>query len=84
MAAHAYATAQDAPFDNTTAAAILKYQNALSRSSLSPVLPQLPVFNDTAGLPPWLHLQANWGVFLQMQVPKIDKNLFFTVGLGFV
>ncbi|GJV85725.1 laccase 3 [Tanacetum coccineum] len=43
MAARAYATAQNAPFDNTTATAILEYKSATTQ----PILPQLPAYNDT-------------------------------------
>ncbi|CAI9776489.1 unnamed protein product [Fraxinus pennsylvanica] len=76
MAACAYATAQNAPFDNTTTTAILEHQNGQSGSSLTPLLPQLPAFNDTAT---GTILPSNAKVPIQ-----IDENLFFTVGLGFV
>ncbi|XAR58873.1 Laccase [Bertholletia excelsa] len=80
MAARAYATAQGAPFDNTTTTAILEYKPA-RRSSTRPVLPQMPAFNDTATVTAFTtQLRSPHRV----PVPtKIDENLFFTVGLGF-
>ncbi|KAL2470971.1 Laccase-3 [Abeliophyllum distichum] len=83
MAASAYATAQNAPFDNTTTTAILEYQNSRSGSSSSPVLPQLPAFNDTATVTAFTSQMRS--IPSNAKVPtKIDHSLFFTVGLGFV
>ncbi|XP_022860964.1 laccase-3-like [Olea europaea var. sylvestris] len=83
MAARAYATARNAPFDNTTTTAILEYKNARRRSSSRPVLPRLPAFNDTATTTAFTSQLRS--IPSNAKVPtKIDKNLFFTVGLGFV
>lgn len=82
MAARAYAAARNAPFDNTTTTAILEYKTARSRSS-TPLLPQLPAFNDTATVTAFTSQLK--GIPLIAKVPtQIDENLFFTVGLGFV
>lgn len=82
MAARAYATAQGAPFDNTTTTAILQYTRASATSS-RPLLPQLPAYNDTA--------TATAFTSRLRSIPSMDKvptninhNLFFTIGLGFV
>ncbi|CAA2986595.1 laccase-3-like [Olea europaea subsp. europaea] len=84
MAASAYATAQNAPFDNTTTTAILEYQNAQSGSSSRPVLPQLPTFNDTATVTAFTS-QFRSILPTNVKVPtQIDENLFFTVGLGLI
>ena len=88
MAATAYANAPGVPFDNTTTTAILEYRSAACGARtggfLRPILPQLPVWNDTntaqqftaqfRGLP------NNKG-----SVPlEIDEDLFITVGLGVI
>ncbi|XP_051131720.1 laccase-3-like [Andrographis paniculata] len=85
IAARAYASAQNAPFDNTTTTAVLEYRTSAGGQSTSsrPVMPQLPAFNDTATV------TAFTGKFRGLpsvaKVPtKVDENLFFTVGLGFV
>ncbi|CAK9164146.1 unnamed protein product [Ilex paraguariensis] len=86
MAARAYATAQNAPFDNTTTTAILEYKsipcNAQNSMPLKPILPQLPAYNDTATVTAFT---------TQIRSPssingptEVDENLFFTVGLGIV
>ncbi|KAK4376120.1 hypothetical protein RND71_006797 [Anisodus tanguticus] len=84
MAARAYATAQNAQFDNTTTTAILEYTNLNSGANSRPLLPQLPAFNDTTTATAFANrlrsIPSN-----NMRVPKqIDENLFFTVGLGLV
>ncbi|KAI7742865.1 hypothetical protein M8C21_027878, partial [Ambrosia artemisiifolia] len=77
MAARAYATARNAPFDNTTATAILEYKSATSQ----PILPQLPFFNDTNTVTAFSNQIKSPG---KVAVPmKIDENLFFTMGFGF-
>ncbi|CAI9108132.1 OLC1v1007660C1 [Oldenlandia corymbosa var. corymbosa] len=85
MAARAYATAQNAPFDNTTTTAILEYNTATGGSSASrPLLPQLPAFNDTNTATVFEN-QLRSIPSVESKVPlKIDHSLFFTVGLGFV
>ncbi|KAI8013276.1 Laccase-9 [Camellia lanceoleosa] len=83
MAAHAYASAAGAPFDNTTTTGIIIYEDA---TPLTPQMPVLPAFNDTptahkfssnlTGLVNGLH----W-----TPVPlEIDEQMFVTVGLSLV
>ncbi|KAL2488609.1 Laccase-3 [Forsythia ovata] len=88
MVTRAYATAQNAPFDNTTATAILEYDSVpcTAKTGLAPrpLLPPLPAFNDTATVTAFTSqlrsLSSKNG-----QVPtQIDENLFFTVGLGLI
>ncbi|CAI0415630.1 unnamed protein product, partial [Linum tenue] len=91
MAARAYQSAQNAPFDNTTTTAILEY----SKSSLvgigggsgggegkqsNPIMPILPAFNDTAAVTAF---SASFRSLKEVNIPKeIDEDLFVTVGLG--
>ncbi|XP_047317759.1 laccase-3 [Impatiens glandulifera] len=88
MAARPYASAQNVPFDNTTATAVLEYISAPCGSRFrgrkrSPVLlPQLPAFNDTVAA-------TEFGTRLRslndVNVPiEIDEDLFFTIGFGLV
>ncbi|KAL8051371.1 hypothetical protein ABFX02_06G143800 [Erythranthe guttata] len=84
IAARAYASAQGAPFDNTTTTAILEYKStACSTSkcvSSKPVIPKMPAFNDTATVTAFT---TSFRSPRKAPVPtKIDHNLFFTVGLG--
>lgn len=88
MATRAYASAQNAPFDNTTATAILEYDSVPCTSKNGvpsrPLLPPLPRFNDTNTVTAFTSqlrsLPSN-----NANVPtQIDENLFFTVGLGLV
>ncbi|KAI3705667.1 hypothetical protein L1987_75906 [Smallanthus sonchifolius] len=79
MAARAYASAQGAPFDNTTTTAILEYKTAKGVSS-KPIMPALPRFNDTNTATAFTTSFRSPGKPL---VPKtIDENLFITAGLG--
>ncbi|KAF5790403.1 putative laccase [Helianthus annuus] len=79
MAARAYASAQGAPFDNTTTTAILEYTTAKSNSS-KPAMPTLPPFNDTNTATAFTTSFRSPGKTL---VPKtVDENLFITAGLG--
>ncbi|KAK3014100.1 hypothetical protein RJ639_009505 [Escallonia herrerae] len=83
IAARAYASAQGAPFDNTTTTAILEYKTAPCPAkgvSAKPVVPTLPAFNDTATATTFT---SSFRSFKKVQVPTdIDESLFFTVGLG--
>ncbi|PIA59570.1 hypothetical protein AQUCO_00400451v1 [Aquilegia coerulea] len=79
MAARAYQSAQNAPFDNTTTTAILQYSSTKNKKA-SPILPKLPAFNDT---------QAATTFTTSLRSPRkvdvptqLDEDLFFTVGLG--
>ncbi|TYH14147.1 hypothetical protein ES288_A06G196200v1 [Gossypium darwinii] len=51
MAARAYQSAQNAPFDNTTTTAILEYKStscaAKKCNAPTPIMPSLPTYNDT-------------------------------------
>ncbi|XP_010491073.1 PREDICTED: laccase-12 [Camelina sativa] len=78
IAARAYQSAQNAPFDNTTTTAILQYKNTTTSSP--PILPVLPAFNDTNTV---TSFSRKFKSLRNVVVPKtIDDGLFFTVGLG--
>ncbi|KAK9154042.1 hypothetical protein Sjap_001522 [Stephania japonica] len=78
IAARAYASAQNAPFDNTTTTAILQYTN--TSTSLKPLLPNLPAYNDT---PTATAFTTRLRSPAKAPVPAtVDESLFFTVGLG--
>ncbi|CAI0415632.1 unnamed protein product [Linum tenue] len=78
MAARAYQSAQNAPFDNTTTTAILEYSK--SSSAAKPIMPRLPAFNDT---PTVTAFSTSFRSREKALVPaQVDENLFFTVGLG--
>ncbi|KAL8101771.1 hypothetical protein AgCh_033604 [Apium graveolens] len=83
IAARAYASAQNAPFDNTTTTAILEYKSApcpAKETSIKPVLPSLPAFNDTATA---TRFSTSFRSPRKVEVPTdIYESLFFTVGLG--
>ncbi|XP_071732258.1 laccase-12-like [Rutidosis leptorrhynchoides] len=78
ITARAYASAQGAPFDNTTTTAILQYKTAPVSSK--PIMPNLPPFNDTTTATKFTTSFKSPGKTL---VPtQIDENLFITAGLG--
>ncbi|XP_031095582.1 laccase-12 [Ipomoea triloba] len=83
MAARAYASAQGAPFDNTTTTAILEYSTAPCPAKgikINPPLPLLPAYNDTATATAF---SSSLRSSRKVEVPTvIDENLFITVGLG--
>ncbi|KAJ0046403.1 hypothetical protein Pint_06594 [Pistacia integerrima] len=83
IAARAYASAPNAPFDNTTTTAILEYKSAPCPKkgvSVKPVMPPLPAFNDTNTVTAFT---TKFRSPQKVQVPtEIDDSLFFTVGLG--
>ncbi|PON79099.1 Laccase [Parasponia andersonii] len=85
LAARAYQSANNAPFDNTTTTAILEYKSAPCASkncptTTKPVMPQLPAFNDTATVTAF---SQSFRSPRRVEVPtEIDENLFFTIGLG--
>ncbi|XAR60786.1 Laccase [Bertholletia excelsa] len=86
MAARAYASAQNAPFDNTTTTAILYYKSAPCIANngfpVKPALPRLPAYNDTVTATAFT---TQFRSPSTVEVPtKVDENLFFTVGLGLV
>ncbi|KAJ0465887.1 putative laccase [Helianthus annuus] len=83
IAARAYASAQGAPFDNTTTTAILEYKSAPCPAkgiSSKPVMPTLPAYNDTATATAFT---TSFRSPKKVEVPtNIDENLFITAGLG--
>ncbi|KAK7301675.1 hypothetical protein RJT34_12546 [Clitoria ternatea] len=84
MAAHAYESAVNAPFDNTTTTAILEYKSTRhrDRSRSRPVLPALPAFNDTVTAPAFtagIRGLSKVRVFI-----KAGVNLHIMVGLGLI
>ncbi|WCJ34813.1 laccase 3 [Euphorbia peplus] len=87
MAARAYATAQNAAFDNTTTTAILQYKSApcnaqKGKKTTTPIFPQLPAYNDTSTSTAFT---AQLRSPHRVNVPtQIDENLFFAVGLGLI
>ncbi|KAF3971732.1 hypothetical protein ACB098_06G136800 [Castanea mollissima] len=84
IAARAYASAPNAPFDNTTTTAILEYKSApcaaTNCAASKPVMPPLPAFNDT---PTVTAFSNSFRSPRKVEVPtELDENLFFTIGLG--
>uniref|UniRef100_A0A7N0R9L0 Laccase n=1 Tax=Kalanchoe fedtschenkoi TaxID=63787 RepID=A0A7N0R9L0_KALFE len=78
IAASPYQSAQNAPFDNTTTTAILRYTGSTSSAPLQ--LPSLPFLNDTNSV---ASFTSKFRSPRKVEVPTtIDENLFFTVGLG--
>ncbi|XP_028753456.1 laccase-3-like [Neltuma alba] len=85
MAARAYESAQNAPFDNTTTTAILEYNSASCKNcgqNSRPILPALPAFNDTATATAF---NAGLRGLSQVKVfQDVDVSLNFIVGLGLI
>ncbi|XP_068643254.1 laccase-17-like [Aristolochia californica] len=94
MASRPYLTGQGT-FDNTTTAGILQYKNPSTSSSSSsssnvstsklPLFkPKLPALNDTAFAANFSNrLRSLANAQFPANVPRsVDKNFFFTVGLG--
>ncbi|KAJ9175943.1 hypothetical protein P3X46_014442 [Hevea brasiliensis] len=83
IAARAYQSAQNAPFDNTTTTAILEYNSAPCPAKCltsKPIMPPLPAFNDTNTVTAFSNSLKSPR---KVEVPTdIDEDLFFTVGLG--
>ncbi|XP_031091251.1 laccase-7-like [Ipomoea triloba] len=83
MAANAYASAPNVPFDNTTTTGIVEYDGAISSP---PAMPALPAFNDT----PTAHrFYSNLtglvsGPFWSSPPRHVDERMLITVGLGLV
>lgn len=84
IGARAYATAQNAPFDNTTTTAILEYTNLRPGANSRPLMPQLPVFNDTATATAFVSQLRSVPSNNPTVFTQVDEDLFFTVGLGLV
>ncbi|KAM7465040.1 hypothetical protein LguiB_012602 [Lonicera macranthoides] len=82
IAARAYASAQGAPFNNTTTIAILEYRTPSCSgkcASTKLVLASLPPFNDIS-----IATAFNKSFRSPRKVPiltNIDENLFITIGL---
>ena len=84
MAAHAYDSTQNVPFDNTTTTAILEYKSACNTEkgrSSTPVFPRLPAFNDTPTVTAFTNKFRS--LFTGKVPTEIDESLFFTIGFGF-
>ncbi|XP_058184589.1 laccase-12-like isoform X2 [Rhododendron vialii] len=84
IAARAYASAQGAPFDNTTTTAVLEYKTAPCPATgggpIKPINATLPAFNDTATATKFTTSLRSPS---KAAVPtEIDESLFITVGLG--
>ncbi|GLJ52123.1 hypothetical protein SUGI_1108630 [Cryptomeria japonica] len=84
MAARAYTTQTAGNFDNTTTTAIVNYMG--SPSSTTPILPQLPAYNDTATVTRFSRaLRSLASQEHPVDVPQtINKRIYTTVGLGLV
>ncbi|XP_054794908.1 laccase-3-like [Prosopis cineraria] len=86
MAARAYETAQNAPFDNTTPTAILEYKSVgcgNNNGQLSrPLLAALPAFNDTSTATAFTN--GIRGLSQNTVFTNVDVNLNFVVGLGLI
>ncbi|MBA0776099.1 hypothetical protein Gotri_011153, partial [Gossypium trilobum] len=80
MAARAYESAQNVPFDNTTTTAILEYKSSKKGNVPKLIMPSLPAYNDTNTVTAF---SRSFRSPRKVQVPtEIDESLFFTVGLG--
>lgn len=80
MAAQAYFSASGVPFDNTTATAILEYQDNSALSYEEPIMPFLPVFNDSKTADDF---STSLRSLANAKVPQtVDRDLFLTVGLA--
>ncbi|TYJ31118.1 hypothetical protein E1A91_A06G175700v1 [Gossypium mustelinum] len=84
MAARAYQSAQNAPFDNTTTTAILEYKSASCAAKKcnapTPIMLSLPAYNDTNTVTTF---SQSFRSLEKAEVPTdIDESLFFTIGLG--
>ncbi|XP_038697926.1 laccase-17-like [Tripterygium wilfordii] len=83
MLARPYATGQGT-FDNTTVAGILQYKSPFKTPALPQFKPSLPALNDTAFA---FNFTSTLRSLASPQYPAnvpqtVDKNLFFTIGLG--
>ncbi|XP_038723917.1 laccase-5-like [Tripterygium wilfordii] len=84
IAARAYHTALNVPFDNTTTTAILEYKAAPCAAkeglTATPIRPTLPAYNDTATVTAFT---TSFRSIEKVEVPtEIDESLFLTIGLG--
>ncbi|KAJ9537266.1 hypothetical protein OSB04_029999 [Centaurea solstitialis] len=83
MSARPYVTGQGT-FDNSTVAGILEYESSIPMKSLPLYKPALPSLNDTSFVSKFSNkLRSLASAKFPANVPqKIDKHLFFTIGLG--
>uniref|UniRef100_A0A251T598 Putative copper-resistance protein CopA n=1 Tax=Helianthus annuus TaxID=4232 RepID=A0A251T598_HELAN len=83
MSARPYVTGQRT-FDNSTVAGILEYESSIHMKNLPLFKPTLPSLNDTSFVTRFSNrLRSLASPQFPANVPqKIDKHLFFTVGLG--
>ncbi|GLJ52121.1 hypothetical protein SUGI_1108570 [Cryptomeria japonica] len=82
MAARVYSSSPIVAFDNTTTTAILDYIG--SSNSSSPVMPKLPLYNDTRRATRFSrNIRSLGSKAFPVQVPKhLKEDLLFTVGFG--
>lgn len=83
MAARAYSSSL-APFGNTITTAILMYDSSTPTLQSGPLLPSLPLYNDTAAVTEFTTSLRSLASFEHpVEVPQtIDENIITTVGLG--
>ncbi|KAL7599462.1 hypothetical protein Lser_V15G23247 [Lactuca serriola] len=83
MSARPYVTGQGT-FDNSAVAGILEYESPVPMKNLPLFTPTLPSLNDTSFVSKFSNrLRSLANSKFPANVPqKIDKHLFFTVGLG--
>ncbi|XP_050217380.2 laccase-17-like [Mercurialis annua] len=83
ITAKPYATGQ-APFDNSTVAALLLYKHTHSTKKIPIIKPKLPVFNDSSFVMKFTNkFRSLASKDFPCNVPKeISKQFFFTIGLG--
>ncbi|KAJ0490241.1 putative laccase [Helianthus annuus] len=83
MSARPYVTGQGT-FDNSTVAGILEYESSIHMKNLPLFKPTLPSLNDTSFVTRFSNrLRSLASPQFPANIPqKIDKHLFFTVGLG--
>lgn len=83
MAAHAYVSAANVFFDNTTTTGIIHYNSITPSSSTPPAMPVLPAFNDTPTAN--LFYTCLTGLLkpgLSTVPLTVDERMFVTSGLG--
>ncbi|KAL7595343.1 hypothetical protein Lser_V15G28002 [Lactuca serriola] len=83
ISARPYVTGQGT-FDNSTVAGILEYESSIPMKNLPLFKPTLPSLNDTSFVTKFSNrLRSLASAQFPANVPqKVDKHLFFTIGLG--
>jgi laccase len=85
MAALAYSSGQEVPFDNTTTVSLLEYKGSSGSTSV-PTMPNLPFYKDTQTATRLANALRSLAsndhpVFVPQ---RVDENLFYTIGLGLI